>query len=497
MTMDPSAVLSAAIRQNFGLFLQMAFRELGGAGSYSHNWHIDAIDYQLARIRTGSNRRLIVTMPPRYLKSIAITIAWVAWMLGHNPALKFLCVSYNQDLASDHAARCLKLMQCSWYRRAFPSVVLKRLAVDDFSTAAGGGRMSTSIEGTTTGFGADIIIVDDPMKAQDTTSEAARTRVAEWFDTTLIQRLNDQEKGSIIVVMQRLHEADLAGVLIEQGGWHELRLPAIATKNERVQVGEGLHYRRRKGCALHPARNSLAWLESRRLASPFVYESQFQQNPVPFQGNIFQREWLKTYKTSEINPDWGEIIQSWDTASKDNPFTDFSVCITAVVQQSYIYILDVYVARLTFPRLKEMVIELAREYRARTLLIEDASSGQELIQELYALSPPGVPTPIARRPEGSKLDRAIGATSAIQSGRLLLPDSASWLGEFTAELLAFPNGKHDDQVDALTQMLSWLRRIYSFPAVHNAGPIEMTSSDDFDDDDWITPSPDNDPWSGL
>lgn len=167
----------ALLRLDFAFFLRFAFGELGGEGPYSHNWHIDAIIYELERVRSADNRRLIVTMPPRHLKSITISIAWVAWMLGHKPATQFLCVSYGQELADDHARGCLRIIQSKWYREAFPSLKLARRSVSDFSTTAGGGRMSTSVEGVTTGFGADIVIVDDPMKAQDTMSVNAREKI--------------------------------------------------------------------------------------------------------------------------------------------------------------------------------------------------------------------------------------------------------------------------------------------------------------------------------
>lgn len=108
-------ILPALLRQSFQFFLRFVFREIGGDTSYSHNWHIDAISWQLDRIQLGANRRLIVTMPPRHLKSITISTAWVAWMLGHNPAIRFICVSYGQDLADKHARDCLRVMSTPWY----------------------------------------------------------------------------------------------------------------------------------------------------------------------------------------------------------------------------------------------------------------------------------------------------------------------------------------------------------------------------------------------
>ncbi|MEZ5654934.1 MAG: phage terminase large subunit [Sphingobium sp.] len=482
---------SAMLRLDFAFFLRVAFRELGGEGAYSHNWHIDAIIHQLDRVRMGANRHLIVTMPPRHLKSRTVSIAWVAWMLGHNPALSFLCVSYGQDLADDHARDCLRLMNSPWYCRAFPSLVLTRRTMDDFRTSAGGGRMATSIDGVTTGFGADIIIVDDPIKAQDAMSQGARDKVANWFDETLMQRLNDQEAGAIILVMQRLHEADLVGTLKERGGWHELCLPAIAAKDETIPLPRNRGYRRREGCALHPARQSLAMLLDRKAANPFVFASQYQQDPVPAVGNIIEAGWLHTFELPSLDLAQGQIVMSLDTASKDNPFNDYSAFVVARVLGKSIHVIDVFRARLQYPALKAKTIELARLHGAKVLLIEDASSGQQLIQTLRAEEPAAVPSPIARRPEGDKIARLLGVSAMIQAGRLFVPDRAHWLGDYTSELLGFPAARHDDQVDATAQLLTWVQEKDLYRTPMNAGPeeIEETSyersaSQTFDVDPW-------------
>ena len=492
---DIDDAISAMLRQDFCFFLRMAFNELGGESSYSHNWHIDAIIRQLEDVRGGDSKRLIVTMPPRHLKSRIISIAWVAWMLGRSPSLSFLCVSYGQDLADDHARDCLRIINSSWYRRAFPSLVLNRRALDDFRTSAGGGRMSTSIDGVTTGFGADVIIVDDPMKAQDAMSQGARDKVATWFDETLMQRLNDQQTGKIIVVMQRLHEADLVGVLKERGGWHELCLPAIAQRDEVVPITRGRFYRRRAGCALHPGRQSLALLRERQRASPYVFASQYLQDPVPAVGNIVQAEWLNAFDLAALDLASGQVVMSLDTASKDNPFNDWSVILVACVVGKSVYIIDVHRARLQFPALKAKVIDLARVHGASALLIEDASSGQQLIQTLRAEEPRGVPSPIARRPEGDKIARMMGVSAMIEAGRLFLPERTHWLADFTTELLGFPASRHDDQVDALSQLLIWVQEKDMWRVPPMAGPEEMELCDEAHTDFSAPYSATNpDPW---
>ena len=493
---DSDDAISALLRLDFAFFVRMVFSELGGDSDYVHNWHIDAIIHQLDRVRSGDNRRLMVTIPPRHLKSRIISIAWVAWMLGHNPALMFLCVSYGQDLAEDHARDCLRIMDSRWYRRAFPGLGLVRRAVDDFRTNAGGGRKSTSVDGVTTGFGADIIIVDDPLKTQDALSAKARDNVNCWFDETLSQRLNSQATGVVIVVMQRLHEADLVGMLQKQGEFEELCLPAIATKDEDIPLTSGRVYRRRMGCALHPERQSFAQLKRRMTISPYVFAAQFQQNPIPEIGNIIEAAWLNHYDLGSLDLSYGEIVMSLDTASKDNPFNDYSAIVVARVLGKSVYIIDVFRGRLKFPDLKAKTIELARFHGAHVLLIEDAASGQQLIQTLWAEEPLGVPSPIARHPKGDKTSRVFSAAGMIQAGRLSVPEQAHWVGDYTSELLGFPGAAHDDQVDATTQLLLWVQEKDMYRSPPNAGPISM---DEDEGEGWDRAADWNgkDPWGAY
>jgi predicted phage terminase large subunit-like protein len=456
--MDDRARYVALLRCRFDFFLRFAFQVIGGDGEYHHNWHIDAIIHELDRCRRGENRRLIVTMPPRHLKSLTISIAWIAWMLGHNPALRFIAVSYGGDLAEKQGRDMLRVLEHPLYRAAFPNLVITRRSAQDLETSKGGGRLSTSLGGTLTGRGADYIVIDDPTKSRDAASDVVREADREWLLNTLMTRLNNPATGVIILVMQRLHQGDLVGVLQEQGGWHELRLPAIASCDMLIPIGEGRTYQRRAGHALHPARQPLAALEEQRRAmGSYNFEAQYQQEPVPASGNMIRREWLKTYDPVQLDRTRGRIIQSWDTAGKDNLDNDWSVCVTALVVDRRIYLLDVSRARLTFPDLRVRAIGLARCHRPQVLLIEDQSSGTQLIQTLRSEAPRGVPEPIGRRPDRDKLSRVAGISAMIEAGQLFLPREAAWLAAFCSELLGFPNARHDDQVDALAQLMTWVR----------------------------------------
>ncbi|PJI86338.1 ParB-like nuclease family protein [Yoonia maricola] len=266
------------------------------------------------------------------------------------------------DLARKHANDCRALMRTGWYRRLFPKTLLQkgRSAEMDFNTTAGGERLSTSVGGTLTGRGGDIIIIDDPIKPDEALSETTRRAVLSWFSNTLSSRLNDKKRGAIVLVMQRLHEEDLAGHLLEAGGWYHLSLPAIAEVDLQIPVGRNQTHQFAEGSALHAERESVMQLEIlRRSMGSANFSAQYQQSPVPVEDLHVKRDWLR-YCDVQPDPITGDrIVQSWDTASKDGVFSDYSVCVTALTRKREVYILDVYRAKLQFPDLKRRVVELA------------------------------------------------------------------------------------------------------------------------------------------
>lgn len=500
---DPHALLQALLREDFGAFLRKAYLSIRGGDALAWNWHLDAIANRLDLIASGASQRLLVTMPPRNLKSIAISVAWVAWMLGKDPQRNFVCVSYSNELSAKLARDCLALMQQGWYRELFPRTILsaKRSASGDFETTAGGGRLATSVTGTLTGRGGDIIIIDDPIKPEEAHSETTRSFVNHWFQSTLASRLNDKATGAIVVVMQRLHQDDLAGTLLETGGWDQLSLPAIAIENELIPLGRGKCKHRWEGEILHPARESReVLLDLKRAMGSVDFEAQYQQQPVPVTGNIIKADWLKTYPASFVPERPGRIVQSWDTATKDNSHADWSVCITAHVRHREVRILDVYRERLEFPALKQNTIRLAREYKIDALLIEEAASGLQLIQTLRSEQPRGMPLPIARRPELDKISRMHGVSGQIEAGQLLVPEDAAWLATFKTELLGFPNARHDDQADALSQLMNWAMQQAEDIQIFFGAPILFVDEGDGytrqiggDDDGLLSKWDDDDP----
>lgn len=454
--LDPVKLFNAAMRQDLSSFIQRVFLTVDPASVYHHNWHIEAIAHQLQRIERGEITRLIITMPPRSLKSIAASVAFPAWLLGRDPRKRVLAVSYAEGLSEKLALDCLKVLQAPWYKECFPTtrIARTRSARSDFETTKGGGRFSTSVGGTLTGRGGDIILIDDPHKPEDMGSEVKRTAVLDWFRSTLLSRLNDPKNGPIVLIQQRLHEADLAGTLLEQGGWEHLDLPAIAEEPCAVDLSKGRSVQRLEGDLLHAERLPRDLLERRReeLGS-YVFAAQYQQQPAPLGGGLVKWDWFQSYEQQPVRLPGDQIVQSWDTASKAEEANDFSVCTTWLVRGGSAWLINVQRAKLEFPELRRRVESEASRAKASRILIEEAGSGIQMIQDLKRNTRLNV---IGIIPRHDKATRLLSVTPIIEGGRIAVPNEAPWLAEFRRELTLFPNGKHDDQVDSLSQFLTWL-----------------------------------------
>ena len=291
-------------------------------------------------------------------------------------------------------------------------------------------------------------------RRSDAQSEASRTKVNIWFDETLQSRLDNKKTDAIILVMQRLHVDDLAGRVLKAGGWTQLDLQAISEEPQEVRLGPDRFHFRPVDDVLHPEREPREVLEALRASMGSVaFSAQYQQRPVPAGGNMIQWKWFGTWDHLPEKRFDHKIVQSWDTASKAAELSDYSVGITALVTRDEIYVTDVVRERLEYPALKRRIIIEQQRWNAESILIEDKGSGTSLIQDLKA----DHLYPIAIEPEGDKVVRMSACSARIEAGSVLLPRNAAWLDPFRAELMAFPNGSHDDQADALSQLINWTR----------------------------------------
>jgi predicted phage terminase large subunit-like protein len=460
--------LKAILRGDLLAFAQRCVAELFQGTAYSHNWHIEVIAHGLEQVRLGQCRRLCINVPPRSLKSTLVSVAFVAWLLGHDPSMQIICVSYSQDLADQFARQCQQIMASAWYSALFPKTKLSRLkqATSEFMTTANGIRIATSVGGTLTGRGADLIIIDDPIKADDALSQAVRDSVNNWYDNTLVSRLNNKVTGAIVLVAQRLHEDDLVGHVLVQEPWQLLKLAAIAEQNEVYEINTVLgprRFERRTGEVLHPAREPLAVLVTlRKQMGEFGFSAQYQQAPIPQGGGMIKSAWFRRYGPEDQPATFDVILQSWDTANKATELSDYSVCLTIGLKGPKIYVLDVHRERLDFPALKKAAIARQQAFGAKVVLIEDKASGTQLIQELIA----GGHRWVKRyEPKGEKIVRMYAQCAPIENGFFYLPREAPWLAVYEAELAAFPNSSRFDQIDATSQALDWIQARHKEPAL--------------------------------
>jgi predicted phage terminase large subunit-like protein len=434
-------LLQAILRSNFSSFIIKSFATASPNNPYLHNWHLNLISYKLNEIKEGKITRLIINIPPRNLKSICVSVAWPAWLLGQDPSIKIMAASYSQALSNKHSQDCRLILNSSWYKELFPWTQIARgeSQKSKFVTTERGFRFSTSTGGTATGEGGDILILDDPQNPNKINSKKYRESTVEWFEQTFISRLNNKKNGAIVIVMQRLHAEDLCGYLLEhkREQWDLLKIPALDDA----------------GVALHPERESIETLNRLKLElGEYNFSAQYQQEPVPNKGSMVQKAWIKYYSSQE-KIQFSQIIQSWDTAIKAKDENDYSVGITIGIHSNCYYIIDLVRARVEFPELVKLVQSAAYKWRPQAILVEDKASGQSLIQSLKLHTPI-----IAIKPKFDKITRFATHTPLFESGRIFINDEANWKIALEQEILAFPKSAHDDQIDALSQALNYLQQ---------------------------------------
>ena len=458
MNVSSRQQLDAAYRTSLFLFVWRFFSVCVPGEEFINTWHVELVCDLLEQALQGRHKRILITLPPRHLKSFMASTAFVAYALGRNPSLKIMVASYAAELAAKMGRDTQSIMRSPEYARLFPRTILSptRNTPVDIQTTAGGNRRGLGLGGSTTGFGADILIIDDLMKAVDIHSPELRQRARDYFDEALFSRLNDKRDGIIIAIQQRLHEEDFAAYCLEKGFYH-LNLAAIAESNEQHTLADGRIVRRRRGEPLSPRREPLDVLEQIRLdMGNAAFHAQYQQNPVQPDDNALRWDRFLIYDEPLEREQYIYVVQSWDTAFTSSPNSNYSAGITfGLTQDRLWHVLHVERVRLDYPALKARVSAYARRWRPDKIVIEQASSGLALLADF-------------QQERGYVWDRVHGMKNIfgkeirfqqqldkIEGGRIALPVDSPWLAAFKQEMLAFPHGRHDDQVDAFTQFLEW------------------------------------------
>ncbi len=441
--MDPNRSVLALPRINlcaFGAAMRPSFDASAA--------HIRILAARLQAVERGEIERLIIAMPPRHGKSYMTTELFPAWFLGRRPGGFIISAACTQELSDRFGRSVRNLMIDPRFSAVFPNSRLSddSSAVSRFSTRAGGEYFGIGRGGAVVGRGADLLIIDDPIRdAQEAGSANIRSQLHQWYSEVAYTRLHPG--AGVIIISTRWHEDDLVGWLLREHreeGWRVLSLPATAERDEGW---------RKEGEPLWPERYSTETLQQiRTQIGGAAFASQYQQRPAPAGGAIFRREWWQYFSTPPA--ELSRIVLSLDCAFKGNAGNDYSAATIWGESKAGFFLLFAVRGRWEFPELKRRIFLLASEWRPHTILIEDAASGQSAIQELRDTSLPILPV----KPLSGKVERANAVTPIVESGRVFLPAAAGWLADFLDEMSAFPAAAHDDFVDSATQALNYLRR---------------------------------------
>ena len=415
----------------------------------------------LHKVARGEITRLIINLPPRYGKTDLAVKAFIAWTIANNPRAKFIHLSYSDELVNDNSSAIKETVESDEYQRLF-GVKLKKdtRSKKKWYTDQGGGVYAVASGGAITGFGAGTsddsdpeegmdeflsdgsnfggaIIIDDPLKPDDANSDTARNKINERYNSTIRSRTNSR-RTPVVVIMQRLHEDDMSGFLLNGGSgeeWTHLKIPALDEKDQ----------------AIWPFKHTTDELKSMEAASAYMFAGQYMQSPSPIGGGMFKDEWWRYYRPNVLPTLKYQIITA-DTAQKAKEQNDWSViqCWGVDFTGNNIYLLDMVRGKWEAPELRQNMLAFYAKQtdrmRVRTVFIEDKSSGSSLIQELQRGSK--LPVRAVQR-NIDKVSRAYDVVDFIAAGRVWLPEGMGFVSDIQREATQFPNGKNDDTLDPL------------------------------------------------
>ena len=441
---------NAVLRRDFYSFVQRAFKVVEPGATLNLAPYLETLCFNLQDVASGREKRLIINIPPRHLKSLVTSVIWVAWQLALDPSKKIALICHGDNLVSDLALRCKRLIESEWFKQFAPAVRLRddRNRTRDFETTAGGGVFAASIESGITGRGFDAMVLDDPQPANNAGSEVERQRVMDLFDGSIASRLNDQVRGTIVVLQQRLHDTDVSGCLIDRGGWRLLSLPLVAAEPADYPTYDGV-WHRPVGNILCPVRFPAASIETlrARLGSQ-VFETQYQQSPSSVSGEEIKPEYLKS--TPAVPPSASRIVVTVDTAAKALPTSDYTVFMLFATDGIRHYIFDVIRERIDVAAMRDVGARLHQNYSIERFLIEDSASGPGLYALMREM---GLRADLVGVGGKDKLARLRARMHLLVEGRVFIVGDTPWVPILRDELLRFPVAKFDDQVDALILFL--------------------------------------------
>lgn len=460
---DPSIDVEAVRRGGLAMFVQLAWH-IVESSPLVWGWHLEEVCKHLEAVSRGECKRLIINIPPGMSKSLITSVFWPAWDWLQKPQRKWMFSTFDADLARRDSLRCRELLTSDWFTARWGDKVRvydgeeKQRTMGVYYTTAQGMRFSTSVGGKATGWHSHIQVVDDPTKPQDVKDGGDKAREAllrtwAWWTGTMSSRKADPQDFARVIIMQRLHEDDLAGQCAASGEWTLLCLPMRFEKARACVTPWGGDRRTEEGELLNPARfDEQSVAETEREMGSQVAAAQLQQRPAPAKGLIFERSWLAKEWTAL--PAHGRWIMSWDCAFKDLATSDYVVGQVWCQKGAEMYLVHQVRAHMTFSETCQAIRDMVVDYKqVGAILVENKANGTAIIDALTK----EISGIIGIEPDGGKVARAYAAQPMFEAGNVFVPTlaSAPWIAAWREEMATFPMGRYDDVVDSSTQAVNY------------------------------------------
>jgi len=448
----------AIIRSSPGFFLEWLLPQIENLNGYLANWHVNAMSQKLMRLYQGHVKRLIVNAPPRSLKTSTCTSFFIPWLLGKDPSLQIMLVTYSDEFAEQLGSQIRSVMRHPEYKRLFGNSQLanENARSTRLKTLEGGKVTITSFHATMTGLGADYIIVDDPIQTNDVRSATKMNDTINRFKEGLYTRLNDPKTGRILLVMQRIHPDDLTGMLLTHGGFKHLKLPIQFQEEVTYSLPFNKTYKTHVGEFLDPARFDEAELaRTREMQGEAAFAAQYMQDPIYPANDLVDFEKFKWFEPQEIEADLRDAIHvhSWDTAFSTSDAADYTAVTKWAYDSTGYYLLDAQRFKVTSEEVEKRILRAAIADQPHRVLIERANHSIDLINRVKSASNGRFRVIEGRHGGLSKEQRFENIQHKINTGQVFLAKGVSSIDLFLSELRSFPYGAHDDLVDSFTMAL--------------------------------------------
>ena len=435
--------------------------------------HIEIISNKLKELEEGTIKRLMVFLPPRSSKSTICSKLFPAWYIGRNPEHEILTISHSDQLSSDFGRSVRDIVNTEEFQKIFTGVQLRSdvRAAGKWKTNQNGTYYAAGVRSQIAGRGAHVAILDDVMSEEDSYSDAGRRYVKEWYPAGLRTRL--MPNGSIVIINTRYHYDDLCGWLLKQQEnmseyettpWEVIKIPAWldddASELLDLPVGSSYFPEWKPESVLKIDENEIKASNGTR-----YWNALYMQDPTPEEGGLIKKRWIKFWEDPDP-PECDFVIQTFDTAFSTKTTADFSVIQTWGIfhlydqdekghegYASHLILLGNVKGRFEYPELRKIAQKLYNEHKPDVCMIEKKASGQSLIQDMRRA---GLPV-MEYNPDRDKVSRVYAASPIMEAGRLWIPKNKKWADDLIEELIRFPNAAHDDQVDALTMAVHYMK----------------------------------------